>query len=179
MKRMSSLAITFMVSIMAVALATAGYGGPPLQTAAAKSPAPGSAANPCAAKASNPGAAKAQPCSAKAAQPCAANPCAAKNPCASQNPCNAKQASAAKPAVAKMIKAEIVAADPARQLLSVRHDGQDLSLRLDRLTAVRQGPTRVTLEDLQPGRAATVSYVERDGQRTAKYVYLAAATAAN
>jgi hypothetical protein len=60
MKRTSSLAATFLASIVAVMLVTAGCGGTPLQTAAAKSTASGGAANPCAVK----------------AQPCAANPCA-------------------------------------------------------------------------------------------------------
>ena len=88
-------------------------------------------------------------------------------------------AGAAEPAVAKMIKGQIVAADLTKNLLSVQHEGRDLALQLDRLTSVRQGPTAMTLADLQAGQQATVSYVERNGQRTAKYIYLAAATAAN
>jgi hypothetical protein len=149
-------------------------------------------ANPCAPKARL--AAAAQPCAAKPAQPCApknpcaptANPCAAKNPCApkanpcaAKNPCGPMQACAAKPAVARMIKGEIIGADLTKNLLSVRHEGRDLALQLDHLTAVRRGPTPMTPADLQTGQQATVSYVERNGQRTAKYIYLAAATAAN
>jgi hypothetical protein len=47
------------------------------------------------------------------------------------------------------------------------------------LTSVRQGPTPKTLADLQAGQKATISYTERNGQRTAKRIYLAAATTAN
>ena len=78
-----------------------------------------------------------------------------------------------------MIKADIIAADPAKNLVSVRHEGKDLTLQLDKLSVVRQGPTLKTPADLKPGTKATISYVERDGQRKAKYVYLAAAAAAN
>jgi len=87
------------------------------------------------------------------------------------------QTGAAKPAVAKMIKGDIVGADLTKNLLSVRHQGRDLALQLDRLTTVRRGPTMLTPADLQAGQQATVSYVERDGQRTAKYIYLASAAA--
>jgi hypothetical protein len=89
------------------------------------------------------------------------------------------QVCAAKPAVAKMIVGEILAADLTKNLLSVRHKGQDLALQVDPLTSVRQGPTPVTLADLQTGQKATISYVERSGQRSAKYIYLASVSAAN
>jgi hypothetical protein len=188
MKRTALLSTAFVVAVVAVTLVAAGCGAAQLQTTAANP----CAANPCAPKARL--AAAAQPCAAKPAQPCVpknpcaptANPCAAKNPCAptanpcaAKNPCGAMQACAAKPAVARMIKGEIIGADLTKNLLSVRHEGRDLALQLDRLTAVRRGPTPMTPADLQTGQQATVSYVERNGQRTAKYIYLAAATAAN
>jgi hypothetical protein len=169
MKRLALPSVTFVVALTLVAL---GCGAVQLQTTAATLTSQVAAANPCAAK---PG----QPCAVK--NPCAppANPCAAKSPCAAKNPCGTVQACAAKPAVAKMIKGEIVAADLTKNLLSVRHEGHELALQLDRLTSVRQGPTSMTLADLQAGQQATVSYVERNGQRTAKYIYLASAAAAN
>lgn len=173
MKRMMSMAVLFLAAFLAVILATAGDGWAQRKKAARKAAPQEAVANPCAPKAEQPCAVKAQPCAAQ-------NPCAPKaNPCAAKNPCGAMQACAAKPAVAKMIKGEIIAADPATNLLSVRHEGHDLALQLDRLTSVRQGPTARTLADLQAGQQATISYTERNGQRTAKRIYLAAATAAN
>jgi hypothetical protein len=166
MKRATSIAVVFLAALLAVMLATAGDGWAQRKKAARKAAPQEAVANPCAAKAAQPGAAQ--------------NPCAPQaNPCAAKNPCGAVQAGAAKPAVAKMIKGEILAADPTKNLLSVRHEGQDLALQLDRLTSVRQGPTPKTRADLQAGQKATISYVERNGQRTAKYIYLAAVAAAN
>jgi hypothetical protein len=166
MKRMTSLAVLFVVAFLALVLAIAGDGWAHRKKATRKAVPQEAVANPCA---------------PKAAQPCAPqNPCAPKaNPCAAKNPYGTVQACAAKPAMAKMIKGEIVAADLTRNLLSVRHEGRDLPLRLDRLTAVRQGPTARTLADLRAGHQATISYVERNGERSAMYIYLAAAAATN
>jgi hypothetical protein len=173
MKRLAHPSVAFVVPLVALTLVSMGCGAAPLQTSAATPTSQVAAANPCAARAAQPCAAKVQPCAAK-------NPCApTANPCAAKNPCGATQACAAKAAVAKMIKGEILAADLTKNLLSVRHEGHDLALQLDRLTSVRQGPTAMALADLQAGQQATVSYLERNGQRTAKYIYLGAATAAN
>jgi hypothetical protein len=159
MKRLALPSVTFVVAVIALTLVATGCGAAQLQTSAATPTLQVAAANPCAAKAAQPCAAKAQPCAAKnpcaaKANPCTAkaNPCGAKNPCAAKNPCGAMQACAAKPAVAKMIKGEILAADPTKNLLSVRHEGHDLPLQLDRLTSVRQGPAPKTLADLQAGQ---------------------------
>jgi hypothetical protein len=151
MTRLTAMAIIFPAVFLAAMLATAGDGWAHRKAAARKPVRQEAARNPCAA----------QPCAVKA-QPCAAGP-----------------AGAAKPAVARMVKGEIAAADLRRNRLTVRQAGADLTLRLERLTSVRRGPERVGLDELKAGQQATVSYVERDGQRTAKYIYLAAAAGAN
>ncbi len=143
------------------------------------------AQNPCAAKASktsrNPCAANPcavpNPCASKAKaarNPCAANPCAARNPCAA-NPCAPGARASGPAAKAVMVRGEIIKLDPGARKLVVRVAGKQLDFTLSKYSVVREGSKTKSLKEVKPGDKVTVSYVQNGGDRTAWYVYLAAA----
>ncbi len=128
-------------------------------------------ANPCAAKA-NPCAAKMNPCN-----PCAAkarmNPCAAKmNPCNPCNPCAARSATG--PTVqARMIIAKVLYAGGNR--LGVEWKQQQLHIGLHDKTQYRRGADKTSASDIKTGEQIIVSMLDRGGNLSATYVYLARA----
>ena len=147
-------------------------------------------ANPCAAKA-NPCAAKMNPCNPCAAKarmnPCAAkmnpcNPCAAKarmNPCAAKmNPCNPCNPCAARSATgptaqARMIIAKVLYAGGNR--LGVEWKQQQLHIGLHDKTQYRRGADKTSASDIKTGEQIIVSMLDRGGNLSATYVYLARA----
>lgn len=125
--------------------------------------------------------AQTNPCAPKrgkaAANPCAPNPCApgargAVNPCA---PGGAAQAVGK----AVMARGEIVSVDPKANRLVLRSNGKDIPLSLSRYGVVREGPRVKRLAEVKPKEKAIVSLVETPRERTAWYIYLTSAAAAN
>lgn len=126
----------------------------------------------------NPAHTQSNPCAPKGKQksqnPCAANPCAVKNPCAA-NPCAPGGQRAGAGGKAITVRGEVARVEPGSGKLVLKVEGKQLDLTLSKHSVVRAGAQVRRLADVKPGEKITVSYVESGKERTAWYIYLAAA----